>query len=75
MNIIQTYDSLFVSPGDPIYEEMVVGEHSRENDPSINITREKHLTNVRAAGSDENIILTPPRKFTLKQAIDYTDYD
>ena len=50
---------------------MVVGEHSRDNDLIVNATRSKQLTNVRAAGSDENIILTPPRKFTLEQAIDY----
>lgn len=68
---IQERGSLFVSPGDEVYEGMIVGEHNRDNDLIINITREKHLTNVRAAGSDENIILTPPRKFTLETAIDF----
>ncbi len=60
-----------MKPGDEVYEGMVVGEHSRDNDLIVNATRAKQLTNVRAAGSDENIILTPPRKFTLEQAIDY----
>jgi len=72
---LQERGSLFVNPGDPVYEGMIVGEHNRDNDLSVNITREKHLTNVRAAGSDENIILTPPRKFTLEQAIDYIQDD
>lgn len=62
---------LFVSPGDEVYEGMVVGENSRENDLVVNVTREKPLTNVRAAGSDENIYVTPARKMTLEQAIDY----
>jgi len=68
---LQERGSLFVKPGDEVYEGMVVGEHSRENDLVVNATKAKQLTNVRASGSDENIILTPPRKFTLEQAIDY----
>ncbi len=68
---LQERGSLFVKPGDEVYEGMIVGEHSRENDLIVNATKAKQLTNVRAAGSDENIILTPPRKFTLEQAIDY----
>ncbi len=68
---LQERGSLFVKPGDEIYEGMVVGEHSRANDLVVNATKAKQLTNVRAAGSDENILLTPPRKFTLEQAIDY----
>ncbi|MBS0625300.1 MAG: translational GTPase TypA [Verrucomicrobia bacterium] len=68
---LQERGSLFVKPGDEVYEGMIVGEHSRDNDLVVNATRSKQLTNVRAAGSDENIILTPPRKFTLEQAIDY----
>ena len=72
---LQERGVLFVSPGDDVYEGMIIGEHARENDLSVNITKEKHLTNVRAAGSDENIILTPPRRFTLEQAIDYLEDD
>lgn len=68
---LQERGTLFVKPGDEVYEGMVVGEHSRDNDIVVNATKAKQLTNVRASGSDENIILTPPRKFTLEQAIDY----
>lgn len=68
---LQERGSLFVKPGDEVYEGMVVGEHARDNDLVVNVTKAKQLTNVRAAGSDENVILTPPRKFTLEQAIDY----
>ena len=50
---------------------MIVGEHSRDNDLEVNLTKGKQLTNVRASGSDENIILTPPRRFSLEQAIDF----
>jgi GTP-binding protein len=66
---------LFVNPGDEVYEGMIVGEHSRDNDLVVNVIRGKQLTNVRAAGSDENVILTPPRSFNLEQAIDYIDDD
>ncbi len=68
---LQERGSLFVKPGDEVYEGMVVGEHSRDNDIVVNAIKAKQLTNIRAAGSDENIILTPPRRFTLEQAIDY----
>jgi len=72
---IQERGSLFVSPGDEVYEGMVVGENNRDTDLVVNVTREKHLTNIRASGSDENIILTPPRRFTLEQAIDFLNDD
>lgn len=72
---LQDRGSLFMNPGEEVYEGMVVGEHSRDNDLVVNITREKHLTNVRASGSDENIILIPPRTFTLEQAIDFLNDD
>ncbi len=72
---VQERGFLFVEPGDEVYEGMVVGENSRENDLVVNVTRGKQLTNVRAAGSDENIILVPPRKFTLEQAIDFIQDD
>jgi len=68
---LQERGSLFVKPGDEVFEGMIVGENSRDNDMVVNATKAKQLTNVRAAGSDENILLTPPRKFTLEQAIDY----
>lgn len=72
---LQDRGVLFVSPGDEVYEGMIVGENSRDNDLVVNVTKGKQLTNVRAAGSDENIILTPPRRFTLEQAIDYIQED
>lgn len=72
---LQDRGVLFTSPGDDVYEGMVVGENSRDNDLIVNVIKGKQLTNVRASGSDENIILTPPRKFTLEQAIDYIQED
>lgn len=72
---LQDRGGLFVKPGDEVYEGMIVGEHSRSNDLVVNATKSKQLTNVRASGSDENIILTPPRVFTLEQAIDYIEDD
>ena len=72
---LQDRGTMFVKPGDDVYEGMIVGEHSRDNDLVVNATKAKQLTNVRAAGSDENILLTPPRQFTLEQAIDYIEND
>ena len=72
---LQERGTLFVGPTDEVYEGMVVGENSRDNDLLVNVAKEKQLTNIRAAGSDENIILTPPRRFTLEQAIDYISDD
>ena len=74
-NTIQERGTLFIAPGDEVYEGMILGEHSRENDLVVNATRGKQLTNVRAAGSDENILLTPPRTFTLEQSIDFIEND
>lgn len=72
---LQDRGTIFVSPGEEVYEGMVVGENSRENDLIVNVTKGKQLTNVRASGTDENIVLTPPRQFTLEQAIDYIQDD
>ena len=72
---LQNRGKLFVKPGDPVYEGMVVGENNRTNDLVVNITKEKELTNVRASGSDESLILTPPMQFTLEQAIDFIEED
>lgn len=68
---LQDRGEFFISPGAEVYEGMIVGEHSRENDLHVNVAKEKHLTNVRASGSDENIILTPPRILTLEGALDF----
>jgi GTP-binding protein len=54
---------------------MIVGIHSRDNDLVVNVTKEKQLTNMRASGSDENIILTPPIQYTLEQALDFIEDD
>src|ERR1700733_14331527 len=66
---------LFKKAGDMVYEGMIVGEHNRDNDLIVNMTKGKQLTNFRASGSDENLILTPPRQFTLEQAIDFIEDD
>ena len=72
---LQSRGTIFVKPGDDVYEGMVIGENSRDNDLVVNITREKQLTNVRASGSDESLILTPPTVLTLEQAIDFIQDD
>lgn len=72
---LQPRGKMFVRPGTEVYEGMVVGEHSRENDLDVNVLREKKLTNVRAAGKDEAIALTSVQDFSLEQAIEFIDED
>jgi GTP-binding protein len=72
---LQPRGTIFVKPGDPVYAGMIVGENSRADDLSVNITKEKKLTNMRAAGSDEALRLVPPRQFTLEQAMEYLNDD
>jgi len=72
---LQDRGVMFISPGQEIYEGMVIGEHNRDNDLVVNPVRGKQLTNVRASGSDENILLTPPRILNLEQAIDFIEID
>lgn len=67
--------SLLIGPQTEVYEGMIVGLHSRDNDIVVNVSREKQLTNIRAAGSDENIQLTPPIRFTLEQALEFIEDD
>ena len=67
--------TMFIEPGDPIYEGLIVGEHNRDNDIDVNATKEKKLTNLRASGKDENIILTPIRRMTLERAIQFVKDD
>ena len=62
---------LFVGPGDPVYPGMIIGEHSRQNDLNVNPLKSKQLTNIRAAGRDDNVLLTPPVRLTLEQALAY----
>ena len=66
---------MFVSPGERVYEGMVIGIHSRDNDLIVNPVKGKKLTNVRAAGKDENVLLTPPIQLTLEGAVEFIDDD
>ena len=68
---LQERGRMFVNPGDPVYEGMVVGIHTRDNDLIINPVKEKHLTNVRSSGKDYAIVLTPPIKLTLESAVEF----
>ncbi|MCA1853356.1 MAG: translational GTPase TypA [Beggiatoa sp.] len=72
---LQERGRLFIGPGEGIYEGMIVGIHSRGNDLVVNPMKAKQLTNIRAAGSDENILLIPPMRFDLEQAIEFIDDD
>jgi GTP-binding protein len=67
--------TLFVAPGDKVYEGMLVGENSRPGDMDVNPTKEKKLTNMRSKASDENIQLEPPRELTLEGALEYIEED
>lgn len=72
---LQDRGRLFIGHGDEVYEGMVIGIHSRDNDLVVNPLKAKQLTNIRAAGSDENLILTPPIRNTLEQALEFIDED
>ena len=72
---LQKSGKFFIGHGEEVYEGMVLGIHSRDTDLVINVTKGKQLTNVRAAGTDENLILTPPLKFDLEQAIELIKND
>ncbi|MGB9430087.1 MAG: translational GTPase TypA [Gammaproteobacteria bacterium] len=72
---LQERGRLFIAPGEPVYEGQVVGIHARDNDLTVNPLKTKQLTNIRAAGRDENILLTPALKFTLEQAMEFIEDD
>jgi GTP-binding protein len=72
---LQERSTLFVSPGDAVYEGMVVGENSRPGDMDVNPSKEKKLTNIRTKSTDENIQLEPPRALTLETALEYIEDD
>ena len=72
---IEQRGELFTEPGDEVYEGMIVGANSRDNDLVVNIIKPKQLTNVRASGTDDNIVLKPPRRFNIEEAIGYIDDD
>ena len=68
---LQERGRMFVKPGDPLYEGMIIGIHARDNDLVVNPVKEKKLTNVRASGKDEHIVLTPPIQLTLEKAVEF----
>jgi len=72
---LQPRGELFVSPGDEVYQGMIVGENARENDLDVNIVKEKKLTNMRASGSDDTVHLVPPRLMNLEQALEFIKED
>jgi len=72
---LQERGRLFIGHGEEVYEGMIIGIHSRDNDLVVNPLKAKQLTNIRAAGSDENIILTPPIRMSLEQALEFIDDD
>ncbi len=72
---IQERGKLFVGPGVQLYEGMIIGEHAHPNDLDVNASREKKLTNIRAAGRDENVILTPPIEMGLEKALEWIGSD
>ena len=72
---LQERGTLFVDPGDKVYVGLILGEHSRANDLEVNPIKEKKLTNIRAAGKDEALLLIPPRRMSLEQAIAYIEDD
>jgi GTP-binding protein len=72
---LQARGTMFVPPGEPVYEGQIVGENSRDNDLDVNITKEKKLTNMRASTADEGIKLTPPRIMNLEQCLEWIRED
>jgi GTP-binding protein len=72
---LQPRGSIFISPGDPVYPGLIVGENSRPEDIWVNPCKEKKLTNIRASGSDEALRLIPPRRLSLEEAIEYVRED
>jgi GTP-binding protein len=75
LDTLQERSELFVAPGEETYEGMIVGENSRDNDLTVNPTKEKKLTNMRASGTDDNILLKPPRRLELEAALEYIEDD
>ena len=71
MTHVQARGTFFIEPGAKVYEGMVIGEHQRPGDLALNICKKKHLTNMRAARADIEIRLTPPRRMSLDEAIEF----
>ena len=72
---LQDRGTLFVGAGTNVYEGMIVGEHSKENDLVVNVCKTKKLTNMRASGADDAVRLVPHRKFSIEQALEYLEDD
>ena len=72
---LQERGKLFIGHGAPVYEGMIIGIHKRQNDLVVNPTKAKQLTNIRAAGTDENLILSPPLNYSLEQSLEFLDDD
>ena len=72
---LQDRGAMFINPQDMVYQGMIIGEHSRDNDLEVNVLKGKKLTNVRASGSDEAVILTPPRRMSLEDMMAYINED
>jgi GTP-binding protein len=72
---LQERGPMMIDPGTRVYQGMIVGEHSRGNDLEVNVLKGKQLTNIRAAGKDENVLLTPPMKLSLERALSYIGED
>ncbi|MDX2038742.1 MAG: translational GTPase TypA [Isosphaeraceae bacterium] len=75
MDGLQQRGTMFVAPGDEVYEGMIIAENARSDDLTVNPCKEKKLTNMRASGSDKNILLKPPRELTLEMALEYIESD
>ncbi len=75
MDGLQERGTMFVAPGDDVYEGMIIAENARADDMVVNPCKEKKLTNMRASGSDKNILLKPPRQLTLEIALEYIEPD
>lgn len=72
---LQERADMFINPGEDVYEGMIIGENSRDNDMVVNPIREKKLTNIRSAGAEDAILLRPPREMTLEAALEYIEWD
>ena len=72
---LQDRGRFFIAPMDQVYEGEVIGEHTRSNDITVNVTKAKQLTNMRASGSDDKAVIVPPRIFTLEEALEYIKED
>jgi GTP-binding protein len=72
---LQDRGSMMIEPGTRVYPGMIVGEHTRGNDLEVNVLKGKQLTNIRAAGKDENVLLTPPMRLSLERALSYIEED